>query len=71
MPLTLTQDRPLGCCISTYFYNHARRLRFEKLLYRHLELSGSSNGYFLPLPDPGGGFASETAVELYRTAAVV
>jgi hypothetical protein len=28
----------------TYFYNHARRLRLEKLLY--LELSRSSNGFF-------------------------
>jgi hypothetical protein len=28
----------------TYFYNHARRLRLEKILY--LEPSRSSNGYF-------------------------
>ena len=28
----------------TYFYNHARRLRLEKLVY--LELSRSSNGFF-------------------------
>jgi hypothetical protein len=28
----------------TYFYNHARRLRLEKLLY--LELSRSPNGFF-------------------------
>jgi hypothetical protein len=32
----------------------------KKLLY--LELSRSSNGYFKPLLDPGGGFRSETAV---------
>jgi hypothetical protein len=43
----------------TYVYNHARRLRLEKLL--HLELSGSSNGYFKPLLDPGG-YRIETAV---------
>ena len=30
-----------------YFYNYARRLRLEKLLY--IELSRSSNGYFKPL----------------------
>jgi hypothetical protein len=36
--------------------NHARRLRLEKLLY--LELSRSPNGFFNPLPDPGGGFTS-------------
>jgi hypothetical protein len=44
----------------TYFYNHTRRLRLEKLLY--LELSRSPGGYFRPLLDPGGGFRSETAV---------
>jgi hypothetical protein len=27
----------------------------------YLELSRSSNGYFKPLLDPGGGFNSETA----------
>ena len=37
-------------------YNHAHRHRLEKLLY--VELSGC----FKPLPDPGGGFASETAI---------
>jgi hypothetical protein len=42
----------------TYFYNHVHRLRLEKLLY--VELSRSSNGYFKPRLDPGGGFASET-----------
>jgi hypothetical protein len=44
----------------TYFYNHARHLRLENLLY--LELSRSSNGFFKPLLEPGGGFKSETAV---------
>jgi hypothetical protein len=44
-----------------YFYNHARRLRLEKLLY--LELSRSSNGFFKVLLGPGGGFTSETAVQ--------
>jgi hypothetical protein len=44
----------------TYFYNHAHRLRLEKLLY--LELSRSPNGYFKPLLEPGGGFRSEMAV---------
>jgi hypothetical protein len=44
----------------TYFYNHALRLRLEKLLY--IGPSRSPNGYFKPLLDPGGGFRSETAV---------
>ena len=46
----------------TYFYNHARRFRLEKLLY--LELSRSSNGYFKPLLDPGGRY--ETVSEVKR-----
>jgi hypothetical protein len=33
----------------TYFYNHAHRLRLEKLLC--IELSRSSNGFFKPLLD--------------------
>jgi hypothetical protein len=37
-----------------YFYNHAHRLRLEKLLY--LGPSRSSNGFFKPLLDPDGGF---------------
>ena len=53
----------------TYFYNHAHRLRLEKLL--HLEPSRSSNGRFKPLwiqmtvsllKLPNSGFRSETAV---------
>jgi hypothetical protein len=47
----------------TYFYNHARRLRLEKLLC--LELSRSSNGFLKPLLDPGGGFTSETAARRF------
>jgi hypothetical protein len=43
-----------------YFYNHALRLRLEKLLY--IELSRSSNGYFKPLLNPGGGLRSEAVV---------
>ena len=43
----------------TYFYNHARRLRLEKLLY--IELSRSSNGFLKPFLDPDDGFISETA----------
>jgi hypothetical protein len=52
-----------------YLYNHARRLRLEKLLYP--EVSRSPNGFLnrfwiqvavsLPKP-PHGGFRSETAV---------
>jgi hypothetical protein len=37
-------------------YNHANLLRLKKLLY--VELSRSSNGYFKPLLDPGGGSTS-------------
>ena len=44
----------------TYVYNHARRLRLEKLLY--IELSRSPNGFLKPLLDPDGGFIIETAV---------
>ena len=47
----------------TYAYNHARRLRLEKLLHLELELSKSSGGYFKLLLGPceGGDSASETA----------
>jgi hypothetical protein len=53
----------------TYFYNHAHRLRLEKLL--HLELSISSNGFLKYfwiqvavslLKPPRSGFRSKTAV---------
>jgi hypothetical protein len=43
-------------------YNHARRLRLEKLSY--LELSRSSSGFLKPLLDPGCGFKSETDKKL-------
>jgi hypothetical protein len=46
--------------LHTCFYNHAHRLRLEKLLY--LGFSRGSNGFLKPLLDPGGGFRSETAV---------
>ena len=48
----------------TYFYNHAHRLRLEKLLY--LGPSRISNGFLNPLLDPGGGFTSETAARRVR-----
>ena len=38
----------------TRFYNQARRLRLEKLLYLELSISRSSNIIFKPLLDPGG-----------------
>jgi hypothetical protein len=38
------------------FYTHAHRLRLEKLIY--IELPGSSNGYFKPILNPGGGLTS-------------
>ena len=53
----------------TYLYNHAHRLRLEKLLY--LELSRSPNGFLnhfwiqvavLLLKPPHGGFRIETTV---------
>ena len=52
----------------TYFYNHAHRLRLEKLLLyiQSFLLSGSSNGFFKQLLDPGGGFASETAERRFQ-----
>jgi hypothetical protein len=48
----------------TYFYNHARRLRLEKLLY--IDPFRSSSGYFKPLLGPDGGFASETAARRFQ-----
>ena len=48
----------------TYFYNHAHRTRLEKLF--QLGLSRSFNGHFYPLPNPDGGFASETAARRFR-----
>jgi hypothetical protein len=41
-----------------YFYDHARRLRLEKLLLLCLELYTIEvpTGFFKPLLDPGGGF---------------
>ena len=42
----------------TYFYNHARRLRLEKLLYIELPRSLEvPTDVLKPLLDPGGGFA--------------
>jgi hypothetical protein len=48
----------------TYFYNHARRLRLEKLSY--IELSRSSDRYFKPLLDPDGGFTSLTTARRFH-----
>ena len=48
----------------TCFYNHAHRLRLEKLLC--VELSRSPSGYFKPLLDPGDRFASETAARRFQ-----
>ena len=59
MSVTLIRVGPPGV-FYTYFYNHVHRLRLEKRLC--IEHSRSSNGYFKPLLDPGGGFRIETAV---------
>jgi hypothetical protein len=48
----------------TYFYNHAQRLRLEKLLF--LELSRSPNGFFKVLLNPGGGLTFETAARRFQ-----
>ena len=48
----------------TCFYNHARRLRLEKVFY--LGLSRSSNGFLKPLLDPDDGFTSETAERRFQ-----
>jgi hypothetical protein len=53
-----------------YFYNHAHRLRLEKLLYLRVELSRSPSGYFKQLLDPGGSFTSETAARLFQKRSV-
>ena len=47
-----------------YFYEHAHRLRLEKVLY--LGLSRSPNGFLKPLLNPGGGFTSETAARRFQ-----
>jgi hypothetical protein len=54
---------------SIYFYNHARRLRLEKILY--LELSRSSNGFEKTLLGPYGGFRSETRNGRYTAVSEV
>jgi hypothetical protein len=48
----------------TCFYNHAHRLRLEKL--SSVALSRRSGGYLKPLLDPGGGFTSETAARRFQ-----
>jgi hypothetical protein len=52
----------------TCFYNHARRLRLEKLLC--LEVSTATvevlTDCFKPLLGPDGGFTSETAARRFR-----
>jgi hypothetical protein len=61
--MAVIQVTPLGYFIFyTYFYNHARRSRLEKLLY--IELSRSSSGYLKPLLDPGGGFTSVPLIQV-------
>jgi hypothetical protein len=64
MPATVIQDSSSTPGVFyTNFYNHAHRLRLEKLL--HVELSRSPSGNFKPLLDPGGGFNSETAARQF------
>jgi hypothetical protein len=63
MSVALIRVRPPRV-FCTYFYNHARRLRLEKLLY--LELSRSPSGFLKALLDPGGGFNSETAARRFQ-----
>jgi hypothetical protein len=44
-----TDSSPIPGAFYTYFYNHTRRLRLEKLLqayYIYVELARSSNGFF-------------------------
>jgi hypothetical protein len=42
-----TDSSPIPGAFYTYFYNHTRRLRLEKLLYYiYVELARSSNGFF-------------------------
>jgi hypothetical protein len=48
----------------TYFYNHAHRLRLEKILY--LEISRGPNGFLKPILDPDDGFTSETAERWFQ-----
>jgi hypothetical protein len=50
---------PIPPVFYKYFYNHAHRLRLEKLSY--IEFFRSPNGFFKPLLGPGGHLVSETA----------
>jgi hypothetical protein len=60
---TVIQVRPPGY-FAIYFYNHAHH---EKLLCLELpRFPRSSNGYFKPLLDPGGGFTSETTARRFQ-----
>jgi hypothetical protein len=65
------QVGPWPLVFHTYFYNIARRLRLEKLLYTFIRLSRSSGGHFKPLLDQGGGFASEAAARRFRSETAV
>jgi hypothetical protein len=47
VPLIQVEVPPAPGVFCTCLYNHARRLRLEKLLY--LEISRSPNGFFNPL----------------------
>jgi hypothetical protein len=62
--LSPPNSRPPPGAFYTRFYDHARRLRFEKLL--HLELFRISSRCLKPLLDPGGGFTSESATRRFQ-----
>ena len=54
-PISTRPPAPGAFYTYLYSYNHAHRLRLEKLLY-YIELSRSPSEYFnfKPIPDPGG-----------------
>jgi hypothetical protein len=62
--VAFVQVSPRGILPCTCFYDHAHRLRLEKLLC--IEVSRSSNRFLKSFLDPGGGFTSETAKRRFQ-----
>jgi hypothetical protein len=61
VPVTVIRVGPPGCLFHTYFYNHARRLRLEKLLYLVLSRSPTVSEVKRPLRNH---FGSETVTNI-------
>jgi hypothetical protein len=64
MSMNLIQVRPWGILYMLLRYDHPSSLRLEKVSC--IEISRSSNGYFKPLLNQSGGFASEIAARRFQ-----